>query len=63
MSAAVRNATKDPPWVRALLIGVTLAFLGFVLLLPLATILQEAFKQGAKVYFAALVEPEARHAL
>jgi sulfate transport system permease protein len=63
MSAAVRNATKDPPWVRALIIGVTLAFLGFVLLLPLATILQEAFKKGARVYFAALVEPEARHAL
>jgi sulfate transport system permease protein len=63
VSAAVRNATKDPPWVRALVIGVTLAFLGFVLLLPLATILQEAFKKGAQVYFAALVEPEARHAL
>jgi sulfate transport system permease protein len=60
---AIRNATKDPKWVRVLVIGVTLAFLGFVLLLPLATILQEAFKKGAMVYFAALVEPEARHAL
>ena len=60
---AVKLATKDPAWVRALLIGVTLFFLGFVLLLPIVTILQEAFKKGAQVYLAALEEEAAQQAL
>jgi sulfate/thiosulfate transport system permease protein len=63
VSPAIRNATKDPPWVRLVIIGLTLAFLGFVLVLPLATILHEALKKGVAVYTAAVTEKEARHAL
>jgi sulfate transport system permease protein len=56
-------ATRDPAWVRVLLIGLALAFLALVLLLPVAVILREAVRQGARVYAAALVDPEALAAL
>jgi sulfate transport system permease protein len=63
MSAPPKLATRDPAWVRYALIGTTVAFLAFVLILPLVTILQEALKKGVSVYLAALKEPEAHAAL
>src|SRR6185295_13557069 len=39
-------ATHDAPWVRALLIGAALLFLGLFLLLPLATVFIEALAKG-----------------
>jgi sulfate/thiosulfate transport system permease protein len=50
---------SEPPWVRALLIAVALLFLTFFLVLPLIVVFVEAFREGARVYFAALSEPEA----
>jgi len=54
---------RDPKWVRWILIGVVVAFLGVVVLLPVATIFAEALAKGVGVYFAALREPDARDAI
>jgi sulfate transport system permease protein len=51
--------TTEPRWVRAILILTALAFLAFFLLLPLAAVFVEAFRQGAGAYLAAIVEPDA----
>jgi len=63
MSAAKRRSTEEPAWVRRLLIGGALAFLSFFLFVPLATVFYEAFKKGADVYLAAIVEPDALSAV
>ncbi|BFH68609.1 sulfate ABC transporter permease subunit CysW [Paenibacillus dendritiformis] len=57
------GCTTESPLVRRLLIGVTLGFIGLVLLLPLAAVFAQAFKRGADVYFAALTEPDALSAI
>jgi len=49
--------------VRVLLIAVALLFLTFFLVLPLVVVFVEAFREGARVYFAALAEPEALAAI
>jgi sulfate transport system permease protein len=49
--------------VRAVLIAVALVFLAFFLVLPLVLVFVEAFREGARVYFAALTEPEALAAI
>ena len=61
--AKSRRAPAAPAWVRWLLIGVALAFLGFFLVLPMATVFVEAFKDGVGAYFAAVVEPDALAAI
>jgi len=48
---------SEPPWVRWLLIGTALIFLGFFLFLPLVLVFYEAFKDGVAVYLAAIREP------
>lgn len=50
--------TTEPILVRAALIAVALAFLGFFLLLPLALVFAEAFRGGVRAYFAALADPD-----
>jgi sulfate transport system permease protein len=47
----------DPPWVRRTLIGVALAFLGLVLLVPLAAVFGEAFRNGAAAYWRSIADP------
>ncbi|HKX46219.1 MAG TPA: sulfate ABC transporter permease subunit CysW [Planctomycetota bacterium] len=54
---------QDPPLVRAALIGVAVLFLGLLLVLPLAAVLQQAFARGARAFVAALTEPEAAAAI
>jgi sulfate transport system permease protein len=58
-----RSATAEPVWVRLLLIGVTLGFLGLFLLMPLIAVFYEAFKQGVSLYLAAFADPYARDAI
>ena len=58
-----RAGTADPAWVRRLLIGVTLAFLIVMLLVPLAAVFHEALRKGVSTYAAALVDPDARSAI
>jgi len=62
--AAARNpATAEPAYVRWLLIGLALAFLGLFLLVPLAAVFSEALRKGVQTYFAALTEPDALAAI
>jgi sulfate transport system permease protein len=56
-------ATVEPVWIRWLLTSIALAFLGLFLFVPLVAVFVEAFKKGADVYFAALVEPDALSAI
>jgi sulfate transport system permease protein len=53
----------EGPWVRALLIGVALAFIGLFLLLPLIVVFTEALRNGVLPYLAAIREPDAVSAL
>jgi len=63
LAASRARATDEPGWVRWLLIGAALAFLGFFLFVPLAAVFVEAFKKGAEVYLAAVSEPDALAAI
>jgi sulfate transport system permease protein len=56
-------ATLEPFWVRALLIGIALAFLTLFLFVPLAAVFAEALKKGWQVYLNAIVEPDAVSAI
>jgi sulfate transport system permease protein len=60
---SVRSATAESPWVRRVLIGVSLAFMTLFLFVPLATVFYEALKKGWDVYLAAIVEPDALSAV
>lgn len=57
------NATTEAPWIRYCLIAVALSFLAFFLIVPLIVAFTEAFSKGAGVYFAAISEPAAAHAI
>ena len=58
-----RPPTAEPAWVRHLLIATALAFLGLFLFVPLAAVFAEAFAKGAKVYVAAITDPDALAAI
>jgi len=62
-SVPARPGMTEPTWLRWLLIGITASFLTGFLLLPLAVVFYEAFREGARVYFASLVEPYAVSAI
>ena len=46
------RATSEPAWVRRLLIGIALAFLGLFLFVPLAAVFTQALAKGFGAYFA-----------
>jgi sulfate transport system permease protein len=52
-------ATRDPAWIKVLILGVSLSFFALFLLLPLFAVFVEAFRRGWELYLAALVEPDA----
>ncbi len=52
-------ATAERPWVRHLLIGVSLAFLGLFLLVPLVAVFYEALREGFDTCLATFREPDA----
>jgi sulfate/thiosulfate transport system permease protein len=56
-------ATTETAWVRWTLIGIAGLFLALFLFVPLAAVFHEAFKKGAEVYLAAIVEPDAVSAI
>lgn len=56
-------ATREPAWLKGVLIAVALLFFGLFLLLPLIVVFAEALRRGWAVYFAALVEPDALAAI
>jgi sulfate transport system permease protein len=56
-------ATRDPPWIRLAILGVSLSFFALFLLLPLIAVFVEALRKGWQVYLAALTEPYALAAI
>jgi len=61
--SARSSVSREPAWVRALLIAIALGFLGVFLVLPLGAVLHAALAKGAGAYLAAVSEPETRSAL
>jgi len=49
----------EPRWLKPLLLGITLLFLGIFLALPLAVVFSEALAKGWKVYWESISEPDA----
>lgn len=59
-----RGSSLDTPgWLKALLIGGAVVYIGLVLLLPLVTVFVEAFRKGAEAYLAGINEPDAISAI
>jgi len=52
-------ATRETPWVKWTVIGISLAFFALFLLLPLVVVFYEALRKGWDAYLAALVDPDA----
>lgn len=52
-------ATRDAPWVKAVILITGLSFFVLFLLLPLIAVFLEAFRKGWQVYLASLVEADA----
>ncbi len=52
-------ATRETPWVKWTVIGISLAFFTLFLLLPLVVVFYEALRKGWDAYLAALVDPDA----
>jgi sulfate transport system permease protein len=52
-------ATRDPAWIKILILAISLGFFALFLLLPLIAVFVEAFRRGWELYLAALVEPDA----
>lgn len=52
------RAVQEPAWVRRLLIGTALGFLGFFLLLPLLTVFFYALENGVRPFFSAFADPD-----
>jgi sulfate transport system permease protein len=53
-----RSAIEEPAWVRILLIGLGLGFIGLFLVLPLVSVFAEAFRHGIAAYVAELHTPD-----
>jgi sulfate transport system permease protein len=56
---AQRDLITEPRWIRAALTLTALAFLGLLVVLPVAAIFAEALRNGFDVYIASIVEPDA----
>jgi sulfate transport system permease protein len=54
---------SETPFVRWLLIGVALGWIGILLVLPLGTVFAEAFRDGISGWFDAVTEPDALSAI
>ena len=65
----VRHATaksaagRDPLWLRLLLIGTSVSFVGVLLVLPLVIVFLEALGSGVLAYLASFRDPAAWHAI
>ena len=56
-------ATNEPVWVRRIVIGVAVAFVGLFVVVPVASVFAEAFKAGLAAYGHAIVDPIALSAI
>ena len=60
---AAPRATQDPAWIKWSLSALALTFLAFFLVLPLAAVFGEAFRHGARAYFAAFQDSDSLAAI
>jgi sulfate transport system permease protein len=58
-----RRGTEDPPFVKWLLIGVSLGFVLIFLLLPLVNVFAQALVKGWQGYFKSLADPDTQAAI
>jgi sulfate/thiosulfate transport system permease protein len=58
-----RRATNDSLWLRVLFIGISVAFIGVLLVLPLVVVFVEALRGGLASYFASITHPAALRAM
>lgn len=58
-----RVATKEPIWLKVVLVGTSLGFLTLFLLLPLAAVFAEAFRHGIAAYFRSFYTHDAFEAI
>ena len=63
MERAASSRLTEPPWVRRILIGITMAYLGLFLLVPLAAVFSKAFEKGISTYWASISDPMALAAI
>jgi sulfate transport system permease protein len=52
-------ATRESPWIKWTIIGISMTFFVLFLLLPLVVVFYEALRKGWDAYLAALVDPDA----
>lgn len=58
-----RSATRDPVWVKGIVLALSLGFFAIFLLMPLLVVFAEALRKGVAAYFAALSDPDALSAI
>ncbi|HAT12150.1 MAG TPA: sulfate ABC transporter permease subunit CysW [Planctomycetes bacterium] len=59
----MNSSHSEPAWVRRTLIGSALAAMAVVLVVPLVAVFWEGLAAGWQVYWAAVTDPDARHAI
>ncbi|HEY4163317.1 MAG TPA: sulfate ABC transporter permease subunit CysW [Dongiaceae bacterium] len=57
------GTTTEASWVKWLLIGIAVAFMALMLVLPLVSVFTEALSKGIGAYFAAITDPDALSAV
>lgn len=57
--SAPMSPITEPAWVRRLLVGTSLVFLGLFLVVPLVAVFVEALRKGFEAYFASFTDPAA----
>jgi sulfate transport system permease protein len=57
------GAISEPFWLRTTLLVVAIGYIAFLVLLPMAAVFAEAFRNGFAAYWEALQEPNARSAI
>jgi sulfate transport system permease protein len=56
-------ATREAPWIKWSLIGISLSFFVLFIFMPLVAVFFEALRLGWQPYFAAVIEPDALSAI
>ncbi|NMF88896.1 sulfate ABC transporter permease subunit CysW [Aromatoleum petrolei] len=58
-----REATREEPWIKWTILGISLAFFAVFLLLPLVAVFVEASRKGWETYWGALIHEDALWAI
>ena len=63
MNSKSRRGIEEPEFIRKVLIGIAVGFVGVFLLLPLANVFAQAFAKGWSAYIQSLQQPDTRSAV